>query len=669
MASPTSALLAQADTAKIAQVKAGAIKMAHASWWGFDKEDSTEALQNAINSGVPKLIVDNTGSDWIINKPINLISNQEIVFQDGVVVQAKEGAFKGRTDSLFMAKERSNLSLIGEGKVIFRMRRDDYDNPSLYQKAEWRHGISLWECEDVIIRNLTVRETGGDGLYLGAGSKGYNKNILVEDCIFDSNYRQGISVISAEDFTVRRSKLINTKGTNPQFGIDYEPNTSTQRIVNCVLEDVEFYGNAGGGLDVYTVNLTDKSLPVSIMVNRCTFAESSRAVLSTITKSATAPVTANITFDDCTFKNSRTFLRNSLEGSANYMFKNCTFDFISNPGEKIEEWKQNPLTFNTDQAMEEQFVGGVTFDNTLIKTNQNLAPVKFNFQTTGQIANTITGDLIVEKEGEITPFDLEDLIKQEQDRLAVINALTPAKIDFSKLHASAARQAHRQGNNGFYTRGAFTFLQNAQSGQNIDITVTVQKSYGGEVKIEQSDPNLPGGGSNVVRRHTVTLELQDPNGKKLQEYVISDDNKPFPVTFTAEMDGIYRLVRTQTYSARVDINSSHPGSGFLIESGMEFLPARGKLYFEVPVGVEDFIIGVKSAPQARVTLRNSQGKEVKTRDVIDTLELFTGNRADASQPEIWSIEVSQVVWAVAIHFYGSLQPVVSTNPTTLLRSQ
>jgi len=43
-------LLVQAEhTTQIAQVKAGTLKTANASWWGFNKEDSTDALQNAIN--------------------------------------------------------------------------------------------------------------------------------------------------------------------------------------------------------------------------------------------------------------------------------------------------------------------------------------------------------------------------------------------------------------------------------------------------------------------------------------------------------------------------------------------------------------------------------------------------------------------------------------------
>jgi hypothetical protein len=42
----------------IDDVRAGKLKVAHASWWGFDSVDATAALQAAINSGVPKLVVD-----------------------------------------------------------------------------------------------------------------------------------------------------------------------------------------------------------------------------------------------------------------------------------------------------------------------------------------------------------------------------------------------------------------------------------------------------------------------------------------------------------------------------------------------------------------------------------------------------------------------------------
>ncbi|MCK5845026.1 MAG: hypothetical protein KAG97_09980, partial [Victivallales bacterium] len=85
---------------ELSDVKAGTRKEAKASWWGFDKRDATKCLQNAINSGVRILIVDNTGFDWIVT-PIKAVDNQTIIFQDGVVLRAKKGEFKGRGDMLF----------------------------------------------------------------------------------------------------------------------------------------------------------------------------------------------------------------------------------------------------------------------------------------------------------------------------------------------------------------------------------------------------------------------------------------------------------------------------------------------------------------------------------------------------------------------------------------
>ena len=50
-----------ADPAKVAEVAAGRLTEAKASWWGFDPADATAALQAAIDSRVAKPVVDNVG--------------------------------------------------------------------------------------------------------------------------------------------------------------------------------------------------------------------------------------------------------------------------------------------------------------------------------------------------------------------------------------------------------------------------------------------------------------------------------------------------------------------------------------------------------------------------------------------------------------------------------
>ena len=80
---------------QVAKVMAGALKAARASWWGVDKGDSTRALRAAIQSRVPRLIVDNMGSPWI-TEPLACVSDQEIVFEKGAERVAREG---GRGDA------------------------------------------------------------------------------------------------------------------------------------------------------------------------------------------------------------------------------------------------------------------------------------------------------------------------------------------------------------------------------------------------------------------------------------------------------------------------------------------------------------------------------------------------------------------------------------------
>ena len=74
----------------VAKVASGEIREARASWWGFDKDDSTACLQAAINSGVPKLIVEKMPSPWIVT-PIKAASNQHLVFEKGAMLLAKRG--------------------------------------------------------------------------------------------------------------------------------------------------------------------------------------------------------------------------------------------------------------------------------------------------------------------------------------------------------------------------------------------------------------------------------------------------------------------------------------------------------------------------------------------------------------------------------------------------
>lgn len=111
----------------IAEVAAGRLKTARADWWGFQPDDSTQALQSAIDSGAPRVVVPYVARPWIV-RPITLRSNLELIFEPGAIVLAKPGEFRGGGDSLFTANDLENITITAYG-ALWRMRKRLPESP------------------------------------------------------------------------------------------------------------------------------------------------------------------------------------------------------------------------------------------------------------------------------------------------------------------------------------------------------------------------------------------------------------------------------------------------------------------------------------------------------------------------------------------------------------
>ncbi len=247
---------------ELADVKSGTRVEARAEWWGYDPADSTTSLQAALDSGVKKLVVSRQAGPWLVKSTLKLPSNMEIEFEDGAEIKALPGFFKGIGDALMLAKGCTNLALLGKG--IGTMNKSDYQNPQQYKPAEWRHTLALFSCEKVRVEGLTLRSSGGDGIYV------HNvKDLVVDGVILDSHHRQGISVIGAENFLVRNSVIKNTKGAAPQCGMDFEPNSPNQKLVNCRVENCRFENNAHSAVNVTLGVSGDSPYPADITVEKC----------------------------------------------------------------------------------------------------------------------------------------------------------------------------------------------------------------------------------------------------------------------------------------------------------------------------------------------------------------------------------------------------------------
>ena len=283
-------------------MQAGRIDTARAAWWGFDPQDATQSLQAALDSRAKKVIIEQMGRPWIVTT-IELPDDKEILLEPGVVIEAKRHEFRGKGACLFITRGKKYLTLRSAGATLL-MHKDDYHRPP-YELAEWRHALSIRGCEDVTIEGITLRESGGDGIYLGVGSENAtNRDITIRNVICDGNNRQGISVITAENLLIEGCVLRQTRGTAPQAGIDFEPNRPEERLVNCVLRNCRSEYNAGHAYHIYLGFMHHGLTPVSIRFEGCTSKECGRysTYVGVANRDGKPTVRGSIEYTGCRFE-------------------------------------------------------------------------------------------------------------------------------------------------------------------------------------------------------------------------------------------------------------------------------------------------------------------------------------------------------------------------------
>jgi S-formylglutathione hydrolase FrmB len=264
----------------VEEVRAGKCSDANAAWWGFDPDDATESLQAAIDSGAKKVVVPNMNQDWVV-RPLRLAGNQELVLEEGVVIAAKRGEYRGGGDSVFTAINIDNVTIRGYGATI-RMHKEDYIVGLVlkdlgwqrwygqYPKAEWRMALAIRGCSNVKVLGLTLCDSGGDGIYVdGAGDRICSSNVYVKDVVCDNNYRQGFSVISVDGLTVEDSVFKNTWGTPPSAGVDIEPDAPKQKVKGVVFRNCRFEDNYADGILIFLANQGAGSDDISILFDHC----------------------------------------------------------------------------------------------------------------------------------------------------------------------------------------------------------------------------------------------------------------------------------------------------------------------------------------------------------------------------------------------------------------
>lgn len=141
--------------------------------------------------------------------------------------------------SILRINQASNVTVIG-GTLIGE--RDEHKGVD----GEWGMGIHMRGASNVVIDGVTVKNTWGDGFYINQRSR----NIELCSVTAENNRRQGMSITSADGVKILNSTFKNTQGTQPQAGIDIEPNENNT-VSNVKILNSQFINNKGTGIIIY----------------------------------------------------------------------------------------------------------------------------------------------------------------------------------------------------------------------------------------------------------------------------------------------------------------------------------------------------------------------------------------------------------------------------------
>ena len=637
------------DPIAVEKVISGKSKEAKVSWWGFDPEDATAAMQSAINSGADRLIIENMGAPWVVDK-IQLASDQELFFEKGVVVIAKKGAFKGKGDSLFTASLKSNITLSGYGATL-KMRKSDYVGEG-YEKAEWRHALSIRSCSNIRVYGLTLAESGGDGIYLGVSKEGVtNSDIHIKDVICDSNYRQGISVISARNLLIENCILKNTSGTPPAAGIDFEPNNASEELVNCVMRNCISENNYGDGYEFYIRNLNGKSADISIRLENCR-SVGDRTSLRYVINNGPEDVAVKglAEFIKCSFENGRNggvIIGDKPANAGRIRFEKC---IISNPA--LDNPKVSPIVLNTRHGTTED-IGGVDFEDCVIRDPVDRIPLDFKDWSGDLRVVDVTGSLTVERgDSKIKHRITPDLLKEWIPILSLkkIPRLSISGIDLQPVFPNADLEEF--GKCSPRLRKDAECVLYAKEGESVQ--VDINHFQVGRYSGKPMSVNVYSALGELVHKQDIAFQTKSE------------------IKFIASKTGTYSMAFSTGANAAQITRTSHRLCISSEDAPIHFIGMTGQLYFYVPKGTEEF--GVKAFGEnvsegVKITLIDASGNEVETKDNITQPYIFIANSENSNSGEIWAIKIEKPSAASFEDYYVQLlgiPPLVSCSKEALL---
>ncbi len=169
--------------------------------------------------------------------PVSLGSHMTLRLAPGAVLRAL--ASDRESYYVVLVRDAVDVDIVG-GRVV--------GDRTIHQgtTGEWGHGVGVISSRRVHIQGVHSREAWGDGFYIGGQGTRRVTLCRVEAA---ENRRQGVSITYGRDVVIRGSVFRDTHGTEPEAGIDVEPN-GHEHVTDIVLWHNLVRDNAGGGISL-----------------------------------------------------------------------------------------------------------------------------------------------------------------------------------------------------------------------------------------------------------------------------------------------------------------------------------------------------------------------------------------------------------------------------------
>ncbi len=179
---------------------------------------------------------------------IVLTSNQKLVMSESALLVALPNN-KGNSQVINITGHKG-ITVSG-GQIIGE--RKEHKGTG----GEWGHGIAVFGGTDITIENVDISQCWGDGIYLGLYNgwedgnpkKFFSSDITITNCNLHHNRRNNLSITDVSNVTVKNCAFNYASGTDPQYGIDIEPNKGNT-CSNVTISDSTFRGNANGTIQI-----------------------------------------------------------------------------------------------------------------------------------------------------------------------------------------------------------------------------------------------------------------------------------------------------------------------------------------------------------------------------------------------------------------------------------